>query len=133
MIEVRGSTKEYPSGEGVQDLSFHVPAGQLFDFLGPNGAGKSSAIKMLTGMLVPTSGSARVAGCDVVRHLLAVKRAIGYMAEHPFLYEKLTGREFIQFIADVHGVPKRDRVERARRLLQAVELTESADALIESH
>jgi len=133
MIEVRGLTKEYPSGEGVRDLSFHVPAGQLFVFLGPNGAGKSSTIKMLTGMLVPTSGSARVAGCDVVRHPLAVKRAIGYMAEHPFLYEKLTGREFIHFIADVYGVPKRDRKERARRLLQAFELTESADALIESY
>ncbi|MDQ3043633.1 MAG: ABC transporter ATP-binding protein [Chloroflexota bacterium] len=133
MIKVQGLTKEYPSGEAVRDLSFHVPAGQLFVFLGPNGAGKSSTIKMLTGMLQPTSGSARIAGHDVVRQPLLVKRVIGYMAEYPFLYEKLTGREFIHFIADVYAVPKHDRNARTNRLLHAFELTESADLLIESY
>ncbi|HEY7035861.1 MAG TPA: ABC transporter ATP-binding protein [Thermomicrobiales bacterium] len=133
MIEVLGLTKQYPGGEGVSDLTFFVAPGELFVFLGPNGAGKSTTIKMLTGLLTPTSGQATVAGRDVVRETLPLKRLIGYMAERPFLYEKLTGREFLHFVADVYAVPRGVRDRRARELLVAFELDAAADALIETY
>ncbi len=133
MIEVFGLTKEYPGGGGVADLTFFVAPGELFVFLGPNGAGKSTTINMLTGLLRPTSGVARVAGKDVARDTVSLKRVIGYMAERPYLYEKLTGREFLHFVADVYGVPRGIRDRRARELLVAFELETSADALIETY
>jgi ABC-2 type transport system ATP-binding protein len=133
MIEVLGLTKHYPGGEGVSDLTFFVAPGELFVFLGPNGAGKSTTIKMLTGLLPPTSGLARVAGKDAVRETLPLKRLIGYMAERPYLYEKLTGREFVHFVADVYGVPRAVRDRRARELLVAFELDAAADSLIETY
>jgi ABC-2 type transport system ATP-binding protein len=88
---------------------------------------------MLTGLLRPTSGMARVAGKDVARDPVSLKRVIGYMAERPYLYEKLTGREFLQFVADVYGVPRGVRDRRARELLVAFELDSAADALIETY
>jgi ABC-2 type transport system ATP-binding protein len=133
-IAVEDLTKTYSGGgEAVRGLSFEVYAGELFVFLGPNGAGKSSTIKMLTGLLPPSGGTARVGGYDVVRQPLELKRAIGYMAERPFLYDKLTGREFLRFVADVFGVRRRERDERAAGLLRLFELEPAADALIESY
>ncbi len=133
VIEVQGLAKRYPTGEGVHGLTFHVDAGELFVFLGPNGAGKSSTVKMLTGLLTPDAGSARVAGYDVVRHRLALKREIGYMAEQPFLYDKLTGREFLRFVADVYRVPHAIRDRRIQDLLRTFELGNAADSLIETY
>ncbi|GIW04603.1 MAG: ABC transporter [Thermomicrobiales bacterium] len=133
MIEVQGLSKRYPSGEGVRGLTFAVGAGELFVFLGPNGAGKSSTVKMLTGLLTPDAGSARVAGYDVVRQRLALKREIGYMAEQPFLYEKLTGREFLRFVADVYRVHQPIRDRRILDLLETFELSDAADSLIETY
>jgi ABC-2 type transport system ATP-binding protein len=133
-IEVDGLVKTYQGGDdAVRGLSFEVYGGELFVFLGPNGAGKSSTIKMLTGLLPPTAGTARIAGFDVVRQPLALKRAIGYMAEQPFLYDKLTGREFLRLIADVFGVRRREREERAGALLRLFELERAADALVETY
>src|SRR5262245_64322505 len=88
---------------------------------------------MLTGLMPPTSGTARVAGHDVESDPLALKRDIGYMAERPFLYEKLTGLEFLRFMADVYSVPRRVRDERAISLLEVFELTEAANMLIEAY
>ena len=133
MIQVDRLTKRYGTAEAVSDLSFHVDSGELFVFLGPNGAGKSSTIKMLTGLLPPTSGTARIAGHDIVHQPLRLKREIGYMAEFPFLYDKLTGREFLAFIADVYGVRRRDRGPRTANLLRLFELEGSADTLIEAY
>jgi len=133
MIEVDRLTKRYGAAEAVTDLSFRVGAGELFVFLGPNGAGKSSTIKMLTGLLPPTSGTAQIAGHDIVRHPLGLKRVIGYMAEYPFLYDKLTGREFLAFVGDVYGVPRRERTKRADNLLRLFELEAAKNALIESY
>jgi ABC-2 type transport system ATP-binding protein len=131
VIEVSGLTKHYPGGEGVRGLSFSVAAGELFVFLGPNGAGKSSTIKMLTGLMPATSGAALVAGHDIGKDPVELKRDIGYMAERPFLYEKLTGLEFLRFMADVFGVPRRIRDERASSLLDIFELSDAANMLIE--
>ena len=133
MIQVEGLTKRYDGKDAVVDLSFSVGAGELFVFLGPNGAGKSSTIKMLTGQLSPTAGTAAIAGYDVVRQPLALKRAIGYMAETPYLYDKLTGREFLHFMADVYGVRRPVRTARAIGLLRLFELEAAADVLIETY
>jgi ABC-2 type transport system ATP-binding protein len=133
VIEVSGLTKHYPGGDGVRGLTFSIPAGELFVFLGPNGAGKSSTIKMLTGLMPPTTGSARVAGHDIETDPIALKRDIGYVAERPFLYEKLTGLEFLRFMADVYAVPRRVRDERAASLLEIFELSDSANMLIEAY
>ena len=133
-IKVVDLAKWYPGGgDAVRGVSFEVFAGELFVFLGPNGAGKSSTIKMLTGLTPPSAGSARVAGHDPVRQPLALKRSIGYMAESPFLYDKLTGREFLRFIADVYGVPRRERDDRLAALLRLFEIEDAADSLIESY
>lgn len=133
LIDVHALTKSYPTGGGIRDLSFAVERGELFVFLGPNGAGKSSTIKILTGLSVPDSGRASVAGKDVARERLALKRVIGYMAERPFLYEKLTGREFLRFMGDVFHVPKQIRDVRSRELLDVFELDGAADQLIETY
>jgi ABC-2 type transport system ATP-binding protein len=133
VIDVIQLTKSYPSGGGIRDLTFRVERGELFVFLGPNGAGKSSTIKILTGLSAPDSGSAAVAGKDVARERLALKRLIGYMAEHPFLYEKLTGREFLRFMGDVFQVSREIRDKRTTELLRTFELADAADQLIETY
>lgn len=132
-IEVDHLGKRYGNRDAVSELSFSVAAGELFVFLGPNGAGKSSTIKMLTGIVPPTSGTARIAGFDIVRQPLDLKRSIGYMAEYPFLYDKLTGREFLLFIADVYGVPRRGLRDRIDALLRLFELEGQGDHQIESY
>ncbi len=133
MIEVSDLTKCYASGAGIHDLSFSVARGELFVFLGPNGAGKSSTIKILTGLIAPDSGFARVAGKDVARERLALKSLIGYMAENPFLYDKLTGREFLRFMADIFNVSRKQREIRSSELFGAFELDGAADQLIETY
>jgi ABC-2 type transport system ATP-binding protein len=133
VIEVSGLTKHYPGGDGVRGLTFSIRAGELFVFLGPNGAGKSSTIKMLTGLMPPTSGTAIVASHDVSKDPISLKRDIGYMAERPFLYEKLTGLEFLRFMADIYGVPRKIRDERADSLMAIFELADAANLLIEAY
>ena len=133
MIDVVGLIKRYPSGVGIDALTFSVARGELFVFLGPNGAGKSSTIKILTGLVSPDAGTAHVSGLDVTRDRLALKRVIGYMAEQPFLYEKLTGREFLRFMADIYSVPRRTREQRVSDLLRAFDLDHAADQLIETY
>jgi ABC-2 type transport system ATP-binding protein len=132
MIEVAGLTKRY-GDSGISDLAFAVRPGELFVFLGPNGAGKSTTVKILTGLLAPDAGTAVVAGHDVLTDRLGLKRDIGYMAERPYLYEKLTGREFLRFMAEVFLVPKRAWVDRAESLLSVFELRDAADDLIETY
>lgn len=133
MIEARQLTKDFGDGHGVFDLSFAVEVGELFVFLGPNGAGKSSTVKMLTGLSAPDQGAATVAGYDSVSQRLQVKRAIGYMAERPYLDDKLTGREFITFVADVFGVDRTLRNRRMAELFTAFELDDVADRLISTY
>jgi ABC-2 type transport system ATP-binding protein len=133
VIEVTDLTKSYPGGGGIKGLSFSVFRGELFVFLGPNGAGKSSTIKILTGLIAPDAGLAQVAGRDVARERLALKKVIGYMAEQPYVYDKLTGREFLNFMADVYAVPRRAREIRSRELFETFELTGAADQLLETY
>jgi ABC-2 type transport system ATP-binding protein len=132
-ISAAGLTKRYGDSLAVDDLNLEIGAGELFGFLGPNGAGKSTTIRMLIGLLRPTAGTARVAGHDVIREPLAVKSNIGYLAENAFLYEKLTGREFLRFIAGLYRVRRDKQEARIDRLLGVFDLKGKADELIESY
>ena len=105
MIEIRNLCKNYNDLPAVKDLSLHVPKGELFCFLGPNGAGKTTTIKMLTGLLRPTSGSAAINGIDVRQDPVGAKRCIGYVPDMPFLYERLTTTEFFEFTGHLYEVP----------------------------
>src|SRR5207245_8245625 len=99
MIELDKVTKTYGLKTAVRELSLAVPAGELFAFLGPNGAGKTTTIKLLCGLLFPTSGAVRVGGFDVLTDGDRARQLIAYVPDTPFLYEKLTGREFLQFLS----------------------------------
>jgi ABC-2 type transport system ATP-binding protein len=133
IIQACGLTKRYGKLVAAQDVTFEVGAGQVFGFLGPNGAGKTTTIRMLTGLVRPTSGTAQVAGFDVLSEPLEVKRRVGYLAESPYLYPKLSGREFLGFMGGLYQVPAAVARQRAVRLLSLFELTEKADELVETY
>jgi ABC-2 type transport system ATP-binding protein len=109
MIEVSNLVKNYRELKAVQGISFQVPAGEILGFLGPNGAGKSTTMRILTGVLPPTSGSAKVAGFDVFEEPLEVKKRIGYLPELPPLYPEMTVRDYLAFVASLKGVPRKKR------------------------
>jgi ABC-2 type transport system ATP-binding protein len=108
MIEIRNVTKKFGSFTAVDNLSLHVEAGQFFGFLGPNGAGKTTTIKMLTGLYEPTAGHCFINGYDVHWTPLEAKQSFGYVPDQPFLYDKLTGREFLHFVGGLFGMPHRE-------------------------
>jgi ABC-2 type transport system ATP-binding protein len=123
MIEARGLTKRYSGQDAVAGIDLSIPSGQLVGLLGPNGAGKSTTIKMLIGMLRPTSGSALVGGFDVVRESLEVKRIVGYVPESGALFESLTGAEYLQLVAALYHIDERESRERIERFAAFFELT----------
>jgi ABC-2 type transport system ATP-binding protein len=133
IIRASGLTKHFGKLVAVHDVTFEVGAGQVFGFLGPNGAGKTTTIRMLTGLVRPTSGSASIAGYDVAAEPHEVKRRVGYLAEAPYLYPKLSGREFLDFMGSLYQVPPGMARQRAGRLLSLFELSDKADDLIESY
>src|SRR5438045_2112196 len=103
MIEIRDLTKKYGDFTAVDHLSLTVQPGEIFGFLGPNGAGKTTTIRILAGLSLPTSGIVRINGVDVGADGMAAKRITGYVPDRPYLYEKLTGRELLQFVANLYG------------------------------
>ncbi len=133
IIQASGLTKRFGKLTAVRELTLEVGAGQVFGFLGPNGAGKTTTIRMLTGLVRPTRGSALVAGYDVSLEPREVKRRVGYLAETPYLYPKLSGREFLSFMAGLYEVPAAVARQRASRLLSLFELAERADELVETY
>ncbi len=132
-IRAHGLTKRFGKFVAVSDVSFDVGAGEVFGFLGPNGAGKTTTIRMLTGLVRPSSGSAVVAGYDVATEPREVKRRVGYLAETPYLYGKLSGREFLAFMGGLYEVPPALARLRAERLLSLFELADKAEDLAESY
>lgn len=118
-LAARGLTRRFGQTLAVDRLSFQVRAGEIFGLVGPDGAGKTTTLRMLAGILPPDEGTAEVAGVDVVRDPEGVKRHISYMPQRFGLYEDLTVDENIRFYAELYGVPRREREERAERLLRA--------------
>ncbi len=133
MIQLIDLTKRFGELMAVDHINLHVKKGEIFGFLGPNGAGKTTTIKMLTGLLKPTSGRALVDEHDVVTHPLEAKRVVGFIPDQPFLYEKLTGVEFLRFIGSLFGM-KGDEIQGGiSQLLDLFELDGWGNELIESY
>jgi len=117
MIEVKNFSKTYNgSFKAVKNISLSVRKGEIFGFLGPNGAGKSTTIKNIVGLLTPTEGKISVCGYDVTEEPIKSKQSIGYVADEPLIMEKITGIEYLNFIADIFEVPMNKRVERVEKL-----------------
>lgn len=132
-VDLQGLTKLYGGVAAVDDLWLRVEPGQIVGFLGPNGAGKTTTLRMLTGLLKPTRGVALVAGHDIVRDAIEAKRRIGYVPDGPYLYEKLTGREFLEFVAGLYGVPQAVARRRSGDLLALFDMEEKAGEMIEGY
>ncbi|HWX42182.1 MAG TPA: ABC transporter ATP-binding protein [Blastocatellia bacterium] len=122
MIVLDQLTKVYGEAVALDHVSLQIPSGQLLGYLGPNGAGKSTTVKMLTGMMAPTSGTAEIYGLDIQRDNLEVKRMIGYVPESSAVYETLTGREYLQLIGRLYGMEDRLIDERIGRFGEFFEL-----------
>jgi ABC-2 type transport system ATP-binding protein len=133
MIEFAHVSRTYGPKTAVADLSLAIPRGELFALLGPNGAGKTTSIKMLVGLLHPSKGTIRICGHDVVADPRAAHLHVGYVPDEPCLYDKLTGREFLWFIADMFGMPRHLAGDRIDREIACFELGEFADDLSESY
>jgi len=129
-IETEGLTRLFDGRAAVDGLALAVPAGAFYGFLGPNGAGKSTTIKMLTGLLAPSSGRARVLGLDLDRDPLQVKRRVGVVPDGLALFERLSGAEQLRIHGQLYGLDRREAGRRADELLAALELTEDAGKLV---
>lgn len=127
MIEIKNLTKRFAQHTAVDDLSFSVQPGEVLGFLGPNGAGKSTTMKMLTGFLAPTSGSASILGFDIQKDTLKAQQQIGYLPEGAPCYGDMTVRSFLEFIAEVRGFKGAEKRERVAKAVAQVEL----DAVLE--
>jgi ABC-2 type transport system ATP-binding protein len=128
-VEIDRLVKRFGDFLAVDDVSLQVPKGEIFGFLGPNGAGKSTTIRMLCGLLAPTSGRASVAGFDVAKQAEDVRRNIGYMSQRFSLYDDLSVEQNIDFFSGMYGVPKERRQERKDYVLHMAGLTERHDSL----
>ncbi len=132
VIKANNLTKKFGAFTAVDAITFEVRAGEIFGFLGANGAGKTTAMRMLNGLLTPSSGEGRVAGFDVYREPEKIKRSIGYMSQRFSLYEDLTVRENIRFFGGIYGL-KRDQIKKkTNRLLRTLELKNIENQLVKS-
>jgi ABC-2 type transport system ATP-binding protein len=133
MIEIRGLSKSYGSKLAVDRLDLEVGAGVFYTFLGPNGAGKTTTMKVMAGLLQPTSGTVMIDGFDIVRDPVAAKRRIGYIPDHPFLYGKLTGWDFLHFIGGLYRMSREGVRKKGSEMLEVFDLAEEAQQLVESY
>jgi ABC-2 type transport system ATP-binding protein len=133
ILRIEELVKRYGRFTAVAGLDLTVQRGQIFGFLGPNGAGKTTTIRMVAGILQPTDGRIAIAGYDLASDPLAAKARIGYIPDRPYLYDKLSGGEFLRFVAGLWGKNGSDTEARADRLLELFQLTPWKDELIESY
>jgi len=133
MIKLSELTKDYGTTIAVNKLNLHVAAGEIYGFIGPNGAGKTTTIRMMGGILAPTSGNIIIGGINMAENPVEAKKMIGFVPDRPFLYEKLTGMEFLRFSADLYDVKRDIFQQKAEQLLQQFALWSWADELIEAY
>ena len=133
MIKLVQLSKKYGNFTAVDAIDLEVPRGQLFGFLGPNGAGKTTTLRMIAGILRPTSGMVRIADVDVAVDPIAAKMKLGFIPDRPFIYEKLTGAEFLRFVAGLYDQEGPTIEHRARELMALFDLEEWRDELVESY
>jgi ABC-2 type transport system ATP-binding protein len=133
MIRLEGLTKRYGTFTAVDGIDLHVPRGELFGFLGPNGAGKTTTLRMIAGILRPTAGRIALGGVDLITEPMRAKAILGFIPDRPFVYEKLTGAEFLRFVAGLYGQDGERIERRIGELLELFELSEWRDELIEAY
>ena len=133
MIRVEGLTKRYGNFVAVDNIDLHVPKGSIFGFLGPNGAGKTTTLRIIAGIMRPTKGRITLGGDDVVDNPMAAKRRLGFIPDRPFVYEKLTGAEFLRFVAALYQQDGEIVERRIDELLDVFELTLWKNELVESY
>jgi len=133
LIDTSHLTKRYGEKTAVDDVSFQVFGGEVFGFLGPNGAGKTTTIRMIVGLLEPTSGTIKVCNFDVQKQPLPAKASCGFVPDTPDLYPKLSGREMLRFVGDLYEMPKDQVNRRIDELLRLFTLIEAGDDLIDSY
>jgi ABC-2 type transport system ATP-binding protein len=133
MIRLTGLTKRYGDFTAVNAIDLQVPRGELFGFLGPNGAGKTTTLRMIAGILRPTAGKVEIAGIDIEEDPIAAKMRLGFIPDRPFIYEKLTGAEFLRFVAGLYDQEGPEVEHRGRELLALFDLDEWKDELVESY
>ena len=130
MIEVSHLSKSYRDLKAVDDVSFQVQSGEILGFLGPNGAGKTTTMRILTGVLPPTSGTVKVSGFEVFEQPLEVKKRVGYLPENPPLYTDMTVRAYLRFVASIKGVPRKAREGEVDRVAQKTNCTQFIQRVI---
>ena len=133
MIELKNLTKKYGDFEAVNDLNLHIQKGEVFGFIGPNGAGKTTTIKMMGGILAPTRGMVSIAGINMQEAPEKAKSKIGFIPDRPYLYEKLSGIEFLKFTADLYRVSEDAFEAKSHKILNDFSLANWADELVESY
>lgn len=133
MIRLTNLSKKYGKFVAVDDLSLHVPRGELFGFLGPNGAGKTTTMRMIAGILQPSGGRIEIGGDDIAQHPLRAKARLGFIPDRPYVYDKLTGAEFLRFVAALYGQSGESIERRMDELLDLFELSDWKDELVESY
>jgi ABC-2 type transport system ATP-binding protein len=133
MIRLTDLTKRYGGFTAVDAINLEVPKGELFGFLGPNGAGKTTTLRMIAGILRPTGGKVEIAGVDILKDPIVAKTRLGFIPDRPFIYEKLTGAEFLRFVAGLYGQDGPRVEHRARELLALFDLEDWRDELVESY
>jgi ABC-2 type transport system ATP-binding protein len=132
-VDIRDVTKRYDEIVAVNHMNLTIDKGEIFALLGPNGSGKSTTLKMLMGLLEPTAGEVSVLGIDVRKDPVAVKQQVGYVPESPNIYEFLTGIEYLDFIADIYGVPNDEKKQRITEYLKALQLEGREGDMINSY
>ena len=133
MIHLEGLTKRYGDFIAVDGIDLDVARGELFGLLGPNGAGKTTTLRMIAGILQPSAGSISIAGIDLARDPAAAKAKLGFIPDRPFIYEKLTGAEFLRFVAGLYGLGGAVIERRGEELLALFDLNDWRDELVESY
>ena len=135
MLTLQNISKSYAKGrvKAVDQLSLQVKQGEIFGFIGPNGAGKTTTIKMICGIINPDEGDISVNGHSILRGPLEAKRSIGYVPDASYVYERLTGLEYLKFLADIYGVDAAQRAERIEKYLTMFEIKDAANDVIKSY
>ena len=133
MIRMENLGKQFDEKWASRNIDLHIKEGELFCFLGPNGAGKTTTIKMLTGLLKPTTGRAWIAGHDIQTDGVEAKAVIGYIPDHPYVYEKLSGRDFYHFVGDIFHIPRETQDARMTEMFELLMLDGAIDQFVENY
>lgn len=132
VLELKTVTKKFGGLAAVKQLSLHVHPGEIYGLIGPNGSGKTTTLKMVAGIIAPSKGSIRVKGFDLVEAPTKAKQALGFVPDEPTVYGRLTGREFLEFVGELYGLPRKERGKKINALLAEYRLDGLADGVFES-